>query len=197
MVDWDSAMHIEILNKFLGMEHRMESYDLTKTSELRGALEYAVGAYRDYYHYSSTLGSLIESFDESIEYFDTATWVNMSRVPENTDDLAMDCVSSLSAAYDNFAVLSERAEQHLSLMLKITLTAPTDVQIEILGSSFDIVPSDIDDRLENLYVALSYEDYHRGIPDNFEAFLTVLNSGEWTKPDLELPPLSESEPVPF
>ena len=41
MIDYDSARHIEILNKYLGMEHRIENYNLTETSDLKDALEYA------------------------------------------------------------------------------------------------------------------------------------------------------------
>jgi len=198
MLDYDSERHIEILNKYLGMEHRTDAYNLSDTSDLKSALEYAVAAYRDYYHYRSTLGGLVESFDESVEYFDTASWVNMTRSPENADDLTMDCVSSLSGAYNNFTELSDRAEEQLSVILKVTLTAPDDVQREILGNSYDIAPSEIDEWLECLFVALSYAEYHREIPDNFNTFLEVLNE-EWAnfEPDKEIEPMSGLEPPPF
>jgi hypothetical protein len=196
MIDYDSTRHIEILNKYLGMEHRIENYKLTATSDLKDALEYAVAAYRDYSHYASTLSSLIESFDESIEYFDTVSWVNMTRAPENANELVMDCVGSLLEAGINFSELADKAEEQLAVLLKVTLTAPTAVQVEILGKAFDIDPSEIDEWLENLFVALSYADYHRSIPENFNEFLAVLEAG-WE--DLEpLPEQSQdSEPLPF
>ena len=198
MIDYDSARHIEILNKYLGMEHRTDSFNLNESSDLKGALEYAVAAYRDYHHYRSTLGGLVESFDESVEYFDTVSWVNMARTPENADDLTIDCASSLSIAYNNFIELSERAEEHLSVILKVTLTAPDEVQREILGNSYDIDPSEIEERLERLFVALSYAEYHREIPDNFKTFLEVLYD-EWEnfEPDTEFEPMSGLEPPPF
>jgi HD-GYP domain-containing protein (c-di-GMP phosphodiesterase class II) len=177
MFDYDSARHIKILNKYLGMEHRIEKHNLMETSELKAALEYAVAAYLDYDHYRNTLGSLVENFDESVEYFDTATWVNMTRANENADDLVMDCVNSLSETHDYFDDLAEQAEMHLSSMLKITLTAPTAAQLEILGKSFDIAPSDIDNWLEGLFVALTYVNHHHSIPDNYNEFLAVINAG--------------------
>ena len=196
MIDYDSARHIEILNKYLGMEHRIEDYNLAETSDLKDALEYAVAAYRDYYHYKSTLGSMIESFDESIEYFDTVSWVSMTRAPENADDLVMDCVGSLSDAYSNFDDLADQAEKHLSVMLKVVLTAPSAAQLEILGKAFDIAPADIDDWLESLFTALSYADYHRSIPENFNEFLAVLEAG-WDDSEPEPESNHESEPLPL
>jgi len=196
MVDYDVARHIEILNKYLGMEHRVEDYNLADTSDLKEALEYAVAAYRDYDHYRNTLGSLVENYDESVEHFDTASWVRMTRAPDDADGLVMDCAGSLSKAYHNFIDLADRAERHLALILKITLTAPTATQLEILGKSFDIAPSEIDDWLDGLFMALSYADYHRSIPDNFEEFLAVLDTG-WEEDEHLSDPASDSEPLPF
>jgi len=196
MVDYDSARQIEILNKYLGMGHRIEDHNLAETSELKDALEYAVAAYRDYHHYMGTLIGLVESFDESVEYFDTVSWVSMTRAPEKVDDLIMDCVGSLSEAANNFADLADRAEKQLALLMKVTLTAPTAAQLEILGKSFDIAPSDIDDWLEGLFVALSYADYHCAIPDNFKEFLAVLEAGWEEDEPLSGPPLGPEE-LPF
>ena len=196
MIDYDTARHIEVLNKFLGMEHRLDGYDLSDTADLKGALEYAVAAYRDYDHYKSMLGGLIESFDESVEYFDTASWVNMTRAPDSSDSLIMDCVSSLMDAHSSFAELADRAEKHLAVMMKVAVTAPTAIQLEILGKSFDISPSEIDGWLDGLFMAMSYADYHRSIPENFNEFLTVLEAG-WEEDAPLLESEIESDALPF
>jgi hypothetical protein len=199
MLDRASEMHIEILNKYLGMNHRTVSYDLTKTSELKSALEYAVAAYKDYSHYSVTLGSLVENFDESVEHFDTASWVRMSRAPDDADDLIMKCVSSLSETFYDFIDLTKRAEKHLSNMMMITLTAPSNVQKEILGASFEIAPADIEGWLKFFLSELYQADYHCSIPDNFKTFLEVVKivNAEWSEFNPESSQASESGSLPF
>jgi hypothetical protein len=80
--------------------------------------------------------------------------------------------------------------------LKVALTAPTAAQLEILGKSYDIAPSDIDGWLEGLFVALGYADYHRSIPENFKEFLAVLDAG-WEEDEPLSDWASDSEPPPF
>lgn len=184
MFDSESAKYIEILNYYLGMEHRTESFDLTKTEDLKQALQLAVGAYRDYYHYQCTLGSLVEHFDESLEHYDTVSWISMGIAPEKADSLSMECAASLADAYDNFYDIAGNAEDYLSLLLKIILTAPNAVQYDILGGAYEISPNEIEERLDDLYTSLSYADYHHAIPDNLSTFLEVLKE-EWS--ELALP----------
>jgi len=188
--NYDSKRHIKILNKYLGMNHRIERYNLSEASDLKDALEYAVAAYRDYYHYSCTLSEIVENFDESIEYFDTESWVNMTASRKTADSLVMDCVGSLSDTNENFYNLAKKAEMHLSVLLKVVLTAPDAVQVEILGKAFDISPADIDEWLEGLFKALGEAEYHHSIPENYSEFLAVIEAG-WeddapvTEPDFE------------
>jgi len=176
MEGYDIKRHIDILNKHLGMGHKTREYNLTETSELKAALEYAVAAYMDYHHYMMSLSSLIEKFDESVEYFDTESWVSMTGDPNNVDDLVYSCTSSLSAAFYKFSDLAGSAYDHLEQILKIVVTAPTEAQIEILGKSFVLSPSEIDRWLEGLFDALYEAEYHSSIPDNFKEFLKIINA---------------------
>ena len=184
MYDYDSVKYIEVLNKYLGMEHRTESFNLSKTDDLKQALTLAVGAYRDYFNYESKLYELVEHFDESLEHYDTVTWVNMGHSPKKTDSLAMECAACLSDANDSFRELTERAEEYLSVLLKIILTAPDTVQQEILGGAYCISPQEIEERLQDLFTGVCYSDYHYAIPDNLNAFLETLKE-EWS--ELALP----------
>ncbi|MCL2152749.1 MAG: hypothetical protein FWH57_07315 [Oscillospiraceae bacterium] len=184
MYDYDSVKYIEVLNYYLGMDHRTESFDLSKTEDLKQALELAVGAYRDYFHYESTLAEMVEDFDESLEHFDTITWVNMTRAHKKTDSLAVACAASLSTAYNNFVDFSDKARDYLSVLLKIILTAPNATQEEILGDAYNISPKEINNLLEELYDSLSDAEYKYAIPDNLKVFLEVLKE-QWA--DLALP----------
>ena len=196
MVDWESARRIEVLNKHLGMEHRIKEYDLRETADLKAALEFAVAAYCDYLHYHSVLGNLVEKFDESIEYFDPVTWVNMSEAPEKADALTLECASALSGAYYRFIDLVSRSSEHLSRLLKITVTAPTVVQNEILGSSYYIAPSEIDGKLELLLDALDAADYCDSIPENFCTFLKTVKEA-WAEPPTENAEEEDTPCLPF
>jgi hypothetical protein len=169
--------HIDILNKHLGMGHRTGDYNLAETSELKAALEYAVAAYMDYHHYMMSLSSLSEKFDESVEYFDTESWVSLTSDLDNVDDLVYGCACSLSAAFNKFCDLAARAQKHLELILKIAVTAPTEAQNEMFGKSFVLDPSDIEGWLEGLFDALYDAEYHHSIPDNFKEFLKIINAG--------------------
>jgi len=180
MIDNESARRIEILNTYLGMNHRTEPYDLIDTSELKDALKMAVAAYCDYAHYNSTLYRLVEWFDESLEHFDTVTWVNMVDAPGKTDNLAMMCVSSLYNASNNFSELADRAEEKLSTLLKVVMTAPDAVQLELLGQVYDINADEIDSRLEGLfYYHTEATEYQYAIDDSFDVFLNALR--EWSE----------------
>jgi len=180
MYDYDSVKYIEVLNNYLGTEHRTESFDLSKTGDLKQALELAVGAFRDYFHYEITLDELVEHFDESLEHYDTATWVNMSRSPDKTDSLAVECAARLSDALGGFQELSKRAEEYLSVIMKIILTAPNEVQHEILGGAYCISPKEIEERLEDLFTEVCESEYQYAIPDSLNAFLETLRE-EWSE----------------
>jgi len=178
--DNENAKYIEVVNHYLGMNHRTESFDLTKTDDLKQAFELAVGAYRDYSHYEGTLGELDEHFDESLEHYDTASWISMGIAPGRADSLAMKCAASLAEAYDNFCKISDKAREYLSVLLKIILTAPDSVQREILGNAFEISPGEINERLDDLYEDLTYIPYQYAIPDSLKDFLELLNK-EWSE----------------
>jgi hypothetical protein len=185
MYENDNAKYIEILNYYLGMEHRTEPFDLTKTDDLKRALKFAVAAYRDYSHYEHILDSVIELFDESLEHFDTASWVNMSLTPDNVDNLTMECSASLADASYNFCELVERTEENLSIILKVILTASDAVQRDILGNVYSITPDVVDEWICDLFDILDEVEYKYAIDDNLNDFLEVLNT-EWK--ELAQPP---------
>ena len=182
MLDEESAAFIEMMNTYMGTQHRIDPYNLASGADLKNALKMAVAEYRDYQHYGSVLYKLIEDFDESLEHFDTATWVNMGRMPEKTDELAMVCAESLSIASENFREIVKRAEERLSLILKVAVTSPDAVQKEVFGNAYTISPDEIDERLEYLYEVMLEITYHHSIPENIEAFLEVLNE-VWSQPN--------------
>ena len=195
MLDKKSAEAIELLNYFSDMEHRTQPYDLTKIEDLKHALMMAVAAYCDYSHYNGILNELIELYDESLEHYDTATWINMIRASAKTDSLAVKCATSLSKASNNFSELSKRARENLSVILKVVMTAPDAIQLDLLGRVYDISPDDIDERLDDLFLYhIETDEYQYVIEDSFTAFLKIMN--EWANPEPE-PETDQTGDMPF
>jgi len=196
MFDNESVRAIELLNYFSNMEHRTGPYDLNKIEDLKHALKMAVAAYCDYDHYDQTLNNLVEWFDESLEHYDTVTWINMTREPSNTDGLAMKCAASLSKASNNFAKLRRRAKENLSVILKVVMTAPDAVQQDVLGKVYDISADDIDNRLNDLYFYhLETAEYQYAIDDSLDVFLKSMR--EWSELEPEPEQERDFEPLPF
>jgi hypothetical protein len=179
MVDRESAEFIEVMNKFLGTNHRTKPYNLTDDDDLKQALKLAVAACRDYKHYADVLSKVVEDFDESMEHFDIVTWANKSRAPEKADALVIQCAESLAVASESFYELSERAEMDLSLLLKVIMTAQDATQIDVLGKVYDIKPDEIDARLGELFEMLYESEYHHSIDDNHAGFLRLINN-DWS-----------------
>ena len=184
MIDRDTATIIEAVNKKLGTTHRTEPFDFRRSADLKEALTLAVAAYRDYWHYAGILLNLDERFDESLEHFDIATWVNVALAPEKTDDLAIKCACSLEETLKYFTEIEERAKEHLTSILLVVLTAPKAVQCDVLGNAYDIDPNEIDERLDDLFEAFCKTEYPYTILKSFETFLNVLNE-QWA--ELALP----------
>ena len=86
----------------------------------------------------------------------------------------------MSEANDNFSELADRAEEKLSTILKVVMTAPDAVQVELLGQVYDIKPDEIDSRLEGLFFYHSeVTEYQYAIEDSFDVFLNALR--EWSE----------------
>ena len=176
MFDKETRKAVELANARLGTDHRIKPYDLNNAADLKHALPLAVGAYRDYRHYADVLLELGESFDESLEHFDIASWLNMGT--EKADTLSDDCAGSLNAAHEFFDDLMERAKENFAIILKAVISAPPSTQKSVLGRAYKINPKELDERINGLIEALNDVEYHHPIPDNFDAFIKLIGE-EW------------------
>lgn len=170
----ENAQLIEKLNMALGTKHRSKPYDLTNPSDLKHALEYAVGAYRDYRHYAAELDNLFESYDESLEHYDPASWFYMGRSSEKTDALSAECAGALNHALQMFEMMTERAKDNCALILKIALTSPPDTQEIVLGRAYNIEVHELDKMIEELFFTLVEVEYDVAIPVNFANFIELM-----------------------
>ena len=169
-----SEAAIEKINARLGTGHRVKPYDLTNVEDLKQALLVTVAAYRDYEYYKDSLVELSENYDESLEYCDTAAWLDLANAPDKVDDLIADGDAVLNAAADVFEKLSNRARKNCVRIVKAVLAAPPEVQKSVVGCAYNIKPKDAEAKIEELFEMLGEVEYHHAMPENLNAFLELM-----------------------
>ena len=178
MFDKEDAANTRRLNEVLGTDHRSKPYDMNKAEDLQHALTMTVAAYRDYTHYSLTLDGLADDFDESVEHFATASWINMTLNPDKVDKQIVKCVTSLNKASGCFRDLADRAKENFVFFLRAVLATPPATQKAVLGQAYKIEPEEWSERMEELFEDFIEVEYKPSIPDNWNAFLELLKA-QW------------------
>jgi hypothetical protein len=146
-------------------------------ADLKEALLLTVAACRDYRRYASTLGGLLEDFDESLEVYDPNTW--FFRGTEKADELATECYTALGAASRKLDDLENRAAKSCAGIVKTVLTAPPATQKLVLGRAYEIKPEETDERIGELLELLGEAEYHQAMQENLAAFLKLMEE-EWS-----------------
>jgi len=145
-------------------------------SDLKKALLITVAACRDYGHYASALGELIEDFDESLEFLAPTSWFNSGSKREL--GITTQCQVSLRFATQYFETLAKQAEENCAMTVKAILCAPPAAQAAVLGRVYSIPAQKMDARIEGLFEALTEVEYHKSMPENLDAFLALMDE-EW------------------
>ncbi len=169
----------------MGMSHRIKPYDLNNPEDMRQLFLLSTAAYMDYTRYWLGLANIEEGMDEGLEYYDTATWLNMTEAPEKTDDLAMEATGALRETTELFNDLRERAEEQCAQVLHILLSAPADIQTAVLGSAYSIPEEERDERIGEVFEVLIDVEPHYVMEENRDEFLTAIRDA-WAEARLEL-----------
>jgi len=180
LFDGENRRVIETLNAGLGTKHRTKPYNLNSPDDLKHALTMAVGAYRDYYHYKRELLGVAEDFDESLEHYDTITWINQGSESDNADIEAEECVDAVEVAISAFDKIESRARVHFVKTLTMILSASPELQRAVLGRPYYISEENMEAEIEKLIETLDESEYHRSIPKNFELLMEIM-ADEWAK----------------
>lgn len=173
LFDKNITKGIERLNQISGLNHRTKPYDINNREDLKDMLKIKVCALLDYIEYNRRLANLLELIDESIEYFDTSTWLSFTSDKYDSDKLLMKCYDSTRKACDNFDKLVDRTEKEVQEVLSILINSKEDTQIYILGFSLSNI-KDINERL-NVAVEQAHEiEYEYNMEKAFEKFKEFL-----------------------
>ena len=178
MFDKENRENVKKMNLILNTQHRTRPYDMNNTVDLEEALLLAIAAYRDYWYYTITLNELFENFDESIEHYDPASWLNMPQNPKKADDLITGCADSLDVTAGMFDILADRSKEHCATIIKAVLSAPKEAQKAVFGRIYKIEPHEIDAKIEELFDSLAEVEYHHNMQKNRDALLEVMEE-QW------------------
>jgi len=180
MFDKENAENIEKINAGLGMRHRSTPYDLTNPDDLAQAFLLTVAACMDYRRYWRKLEGIAEEFDESVEHYDTATWIDMGYAPEKADELAFEAAGTVAETADLFHMLMERGDRNCAAILKVILSASADVQKKVFGTAYAIPANELDAQIEELFEGLDETDVHYEMGKNRDEFLQLMEA-KWGK----------------
>lgn len=172
---------IEILNASSGLAHRVTPYDFKKDEDIIEATTMATAEYVDYAYYWSQINDVLENFDESLEYFDTASWINIALNGAAYDKLSDLAYKSLHKTEDYFSKLLDQAEEKCINMWRIVFfNSNAKVIKHFFGKSIKFDAEVIESIFEDFYEVVSETRYAYSIEANVKnfckTFLAKLNS---------------------
>jgi len=201
--DFDASKFITLMGAFTKATNKGNPFDPNSIADLKQALLMAVASYRIQKHYhrsisdrimsnrkSDILSELLSGTDndadtgdecepnneeEDAEQFDSATWDDVITALEEIQTCNTTYAKSLTEALEAFEMLAETYGEHLSMLLKVILTAPNDVQRDILGNAYCIDPEIIDSTLRGLLALVDGSDTYATMDDSLRAFIKTLN----------------------
>lgn len=173
LFDRENLEKIKLLNEKSGMSHRTKPYDLNNLKDLDELLKFKVCAFLDYQEYELTIDDVLEHFDESMEYYDTATWLNGSIETNNPDKLLEKCYYSIRKAADDFNKLTQRTEKECKEALYTVINGSEEIQKSILG--FTVKKGiNLDEIIENVFDEIADLEYEYNMEKAYENFKTYL-----------------------
>lgn len=173
----DDKAKIDALNKVLGTRYRSTPYDFTKTNDIIKATTMITAEYLDFLHYWSQLLEISEKFDESLEVFYPAKWLDLSLGKDLNDDLIEGALESIRYAEGSFHYIMERAEKNCSNIWKIVfIESNKDVRKHFFGKEeLNIQKELIEDVLENeLMEVVDIMEYRYNVDQATEKFAECL-----------------------
>ena len=196
---YDASKFISMMGAFNKAAGRGKTFDPNSVADLKQAMMIAVMSYRILNRYYSSVNDRIKSDrlnsalrellsnpdcddegdanseDENAEDFGAATWEDVLAALEEIQAFNKAYADNLAKTLTAFEQLAETYSGYLSMLLKVILTSPNDIQRDILGNAYFIGPDIIDDTLKELLVAVDDREPYDSIDDRLKAFIETLN----------------------
>ncbi len=171
--DKENIKKIEIMNAGMGTNHRAKPYDFKNVNDINDAFKLSVCEFLDYKEYWGILSEVDENFDESIEYYDSTNWINMSIGEEIDDKLLKQALKSLRTTESVFYKLYQRSEQRCRKMFDIVLKSEEKIQLQILGYYYKYDESLIDEVFDD--EGIFSLEYIYNMEEAYESFVAYIN----------------------
>ena len=112
---------ILLLNKVLGTKYRTTPYDLANPKDLIEATINITAEYVDMEYYWSSLSDINSRFDETLEVFYPANWMNLSLENSTNDDNIDAAIIALNNAEETMSILMDKAEEKCTWIWELIL----------------------------------------------------------------------------
>lgn len=172
----EDRVNIEILNEASGTRHRTKPYDFNNSNDIIAATIMATAEYADMSSYWSQLYNIDEAFDESLEYYRPAGWLNLGLKGTTEDEDIDDAIVSLNETVNCFEKLMNKAEQNCIEMWKIALLKPKDDVLkyffgEVINVDIKRVEHVLEEQIAEICDSIEYDGVIENSAENFAKVL--------------------------
>lgn len=151
------------LNAIMGTRYREIGYDLESTQDLIEAVENFTAEFIDYNTYWLELESILENFDQSIEVFNPANLMRMTKESGSGNELIDNTIASLYEATDNMYELTKIAEEKCREIWKVLLLRnKKEVKEHFLGEAKEYSEEQVTEAIE-MVIQNIFEIGHRNV----------------------------------
>ena len=160
---------------FLGMNHRTKPYDFKNSNDIIEATVMVTAKYLDMTHYWIALNDVEEAFDESLEYFNPAAWINIGlKGTTNRKDFDK-AIKSLRSTSDIFRELMDTTEEKCAEMWQIVFfSSPEAVKKHFFTEIDDYNQEKVNQALEIIFENIFKIEYDGNIENSAYNFAKTL-----------------------
>jgi hypothetical protein len=158
------------------MSYRSTPYDFKKTEDIIEATVMATSEFIDFNHYYNTLSNLSELFDESIEVFNPAAWMNLGREGTTNVNELDKAEKYLNKAQNAFFDLSNKSIKKCKEMWHIVFfKSPKEVMEHFFGEELIINENIFEDIFnDDTYEIIENIDYDGNVENSAMQFAKYL-----------------------
>lgn len=175
-IDKEQKEKIELLNKVLGTRYRTKPYNLAHPKDLIEAAIFITSEYVDMEYYWSTLNDINSNFDESLEVFYPARWMNLSL--ENTTEVEEidEAIDALESAEESMSILMDKAEEKCKWIWELILLSNfKEVKEYFFGKNVQFDEQKVSEVLDgNLSEVYDGSNYKYTVEDSAKEFAKQL-----------------------
>jgi len=167
----DDRELIESVNTALGMKHRSKPYDLKNIDDLLEATKMITGELLDTWHCYSLINTACEIYDEALEHYHTAAWMEPA---SHSDSIYVDAHERIEELDGTMGLILMELEDECSTLWQAVLQN-TDCTRYFFNKDIDIKGKDLDTIFERVFEQLHDMEYDTVIDTSTKSFAKALD----------------------